>query len=164
MITFTPTITSTPLTKGLCPIDLSKPEVYIFAGYSPTHMGLDIAGPYGTPHISPDECAVDELYIGEAGNHGMLLICPRMNALYGIRKVGIGHLDFAYDDYNTLKWYGVPISTFFENEKPKKGFIMTEPTLHGVVNRGEDLRIFMACTGNCGLVHSHIGIWTIVAN
>jgi hypothetical protein len=84
-------------------------------------MGLDIAGPYGTPHISPDECAVDELYIGEAGNHGMLIICPKMNALYGIRKVGIGHLDFAYDDYNTLKWYGVSISTFFENEKPKKG-------------------------------------------
>lgn len=161
-ITVTRTITPTPLTKALCPVDLSTKDVYISAFWGPSHMGIDIAGPYGTKHMSPDDCYFDEIFIDQEGNQGILLICPRLKKLYGIEKIELGHVDFSYENYDSLNWYGIPIETFFENNIPKKGLIIAKPTLHSSVKRGDDLHIYMACTGNCGFTHTHITVWTMI--
>jgi len=152
-----------PTPQGLCPIDMSLPGVYLHAGYSESHHGLDIAGPYGTPHRSPDSCTIDELYIGSNGGHGALLICPDLNASFGIRKIGLGHVDFSYNDDDTLQWYGIPTETFFNADgSPKTNVLGVVPTQNGNSSRGQDLHLYMACTGDCGLVHTHIGAWTWV--
>lgn len=147
----------------MCPVDLSLPEVYLFAGYSESHHGLDIAGPYGTPHRSPENCRVDELYIDNSGGHGILLVCPSLNERFGIRKVGLGHFDFSYNDYETLRWYGIPVETFFNSDgSPKNGLLAAVPTRNRNVSTGQDLHVYMACTGNCAIVHTHISVWTWV--
>jgi hypothetical protein len=138
---------------------MSLPEVYIFAGWSgETHYGIDIAGPHGTPHRSPDNCTVSSLYLQEDGGQGMLLRCPRLPP----DKVSLHHGDFSINDYETLRWYGIPIDTFFhEDGAPKLGFFSTEPAKNKAAARGADLHFYMACTGHCGLVHTHVGsfIW-----
>ena len=157
--TDTPTPNATP-GLGLCPIDMTLPGVYIFQGYVPgQHHGLDIAGPIGIPHRSPGNCRIDELFIGYDGANGILLICSDIP----VSKIGLGHLDFTLNDYDTLRWYGVPLYTFYnEDGSPKYGVLGVVPLQHRSVRRGEDLHVYMGNTGHSGLPHTHIGVWTII--
>jgi len=149
---------------GLCPIDMSLPGVYLFERWIPgVHYGIDIAGPYGTPHRSPDYCEVYELFVDDYGGHGIKLRCPNLdidNLNLGWGHINMGHGDFSYNDYDTLRWYGIPVETFFNSDgSPKIGVKGIRPTQNSQVARGDDLHFYMACTGNCGLVHTHINLY-----
>lgn len=147
---------------ALCPVDLSLPDVYIFEFYIPKkHAGLDIAGPYGTPHVSPGKCIVDSLYIQDDGGQGILLRCSNVNAV----KVGLHHVDFSYNNFETLAWFGIPKNTLFdENNEPILNTMNILPSKNGTLYMGENLHLYMASTGRSGLVHTHVGIWTLIDN
>lgn len=163
--TDTPSPTQTPIPgMGLCPIDMSLPGVYLFARWIPgVHHGIDIIGPYGTPHRAPDYCEVYALYIGDNGDHGVKFKCPQLdidNLNLGWGHISLGHGDFSYNDHDTLRWYGIPIDTFFESDgSPKTGVTAINPTKNRDLSPGDDLHFYMACTGNCGLVHTHVSLY-----
>jgi hypothetical protein len=159
--TKTPRPTATP-SSGLCPIDMSLPGVYILAESSSSHEGLDIGGPYGTLHQSPDNCNVIELYTGlgqQTGQQGIILQCPGLSYL-GVYRITLGHVDFSYNEYDTLKFYGIPKSRFFNQDGSViPGQLGVMPNTNRYMERGENLHIYLACTGFCYNNHTHITIW-----
>jgi hypothetical protein len=143
---------------GLCPIKMSTPGIRIGNPYSSSHYGLDNAGPYGVPHFSPGDCEIDELYVGSDGGNGMLLKCSDIP----LAKIEIHHVDFRYNNYETLAWYGIPIDTFFNADGTfKLNILGIKPTQHISLIRGEDLHLYMGTTGaNSAGIHTHITAWT----
>lgn len=144
---------------GLCPIDMSAPGIWISNLYSSNHhLGLDIAGPFGEPHFSPGNCNVIEFYVGDDEGNGMLLECSDIP----LDKITLHHIDFRYNNYETLVWYGIPIETFFKSDGSfKLGVLGVKPNENETLIRGENLHIYMGTTGyNSARIHTHITAWT----
>ena len=164
----TETATSAPVSKGLCPIDMSLPDVAVCQEYHASHDGLDICGLYGTVHRSPADCRVEYLYANAEGGQGMLLWCAELQAKFGIDLVQLAHADLAHDDYETLRWYGVPKSAFFGetgNPLPVTGLDrQVPPAQNQTVIRGGDLHLYMGSTGRSSGPHVHIGLLTRVGD
>jgi hypothetical protein len=157
----TATAISSPTPKlGLCPIDLEQQNVYFFAPYGLTHSGIDIAGERGTPHISPGDCNILYFYIQNDNGQGVMLRCSNLPEL---DRISLHHIDLAWNGYETLKWYRIPIEALFDPQgKPIKetNYI---PTRNSSVSWGEPLYIFMGNSGST-LIHTHIGAWTLENN
>ena len=141
---------------ALCPIDLSTPGVWITTPPA-DHIGVDIACPYGVPHFSPGNCRVDELYISSDGGNGILMICADI----AVAKVSLHHVDFRYNNYETLAWYGIPVDTFFNSDgTPIYGVLGVQPTNHNSFVIGENIHLYMGTTGeNSARIHTHMSTW-----
>ncbi len=159
----TPTATVTPIPnveQGLCPVNMDDYGVRYFNSFRTErtsegvpHNGIDISGPEGYELKSPHYCMIDYLFIGRNGAHGICLYCPGLKTKY----ILFGHMDFTYNDFETLKWYGIPNYSFHFREKegggklaiPTKNLEYTEP--------GEFIHVYMSDTGsNVVIVHVHI--------
>ncbi len=152
----TPTSTKTPIPTqevGICPIKVTKKQKASLAGhFSEYHKGIDIGGGYGTEHRSPHYCEVVTIGIERTRAHIANLHCPGLPSPY----IHIGHIDLSFNDYDTLKWYGIPIRVFFFSDgRPKTGTYV-KPEQNQWHNPGDDLKIYMGNTGYSSGVHSHI--------
>ena len=149
---------------GVCPVDLIKNQIYISMPYvEGTHYGIDIKGPTGTHIKSPDVCTVVDLYIDTNGENGFHLECNNLP----VDRISLGHGNFSLNNYDTLEWYGIPISTLFNaNGTPKIGSspIGATPSKNISTYPNQDLHLYMGCTGACVFPHLHITFWTLINN
>jgi hypothetical protein len=166
-VTLQPTLTPTSW-NSTCPVDMSIDGVYIYAGYGPDprggpdHLGFDIAGPKGTPIKSPYSCHVKEVFIGIDGANVLWLICAGIEGF-----LDFGHMDFRLNDYDALKWWGIPIDTFYNPDgtvKPMPAgetLISAHPVKNDSYLQGEPLHVYMASTGHSGLNHLNVSWWIL---
>lgn len=170
-----PTLTNTPsptrtasftpsptFALGTCPLDLSHDGVYYLAGVSSEHVGVDIIGPHGEPIVSPGNCTVIGLFIDWKNNHGIHLECNDY-PLSQVDRIGIAHIDLAWNDYQTLKQYGISIDTFFKYDgSPKIGVENVRPRQNTQFTRGEGPIAFNGNSGDHPMpYHIHIDFWEI---
>ena len=145
---------------GLCPVDMSDYGVRYYNSFRTEstnkgvpHDGIDISGPEGYKLKSPHYCKVYRLEIGKGrGAQVISFYCPGLISEY----VSFGHVDFSYNDYETLKWYGIPLSSF--NLKGiQRGFLENPTKNLEFMEPGEFTHAYMSNTGSGrGIVHVHI--------
>jgi hypothetical protein len=159
-ITKTPENTATPYpSKGTCPLNLSQEGVYFFAGYdSNNHLGIDIAAPEGTQHISPGDCEILYFYIQDDGGQGVQLRCANLPS---VDRITLHHIDLSQHDFETLDYYGILKSDVFNDDGSVKTVEFGFNIPNSYTNWGENLHIYSGNTGKSGLPHTHITIWTL---
>jgi hypothetical protein len=155
-----PTSTAYP-PKGACPLDLSSENINIFALYKgPDHPGLDIAAPMGTSHISPGDCTVLYFYVEDNGGQGAQLRCANLPS---VDRISLHHIDLSYNDFETLRYYGIPVDEVFNDDGTiKKGeFSFGYDLPNAFTSWGNDLHIYSGNSGS-SLPHTHINVWILI--
>jgi len=133
-----------------CPVDMSKG--YIYQKYSNQHQALDIGAAYGTHLFAPSKCQILRLLISSTtGGHALHMRC---NNLPGV--INLGHVDLSFNEYDTLSWYGIPKKTFFNEDGSVNKGVSVVPLINSTVYSGQDLHLYLACTGRCSRPHVHI--------
>jgi hypothetical protein len=87
----------------------------------------------------------------------MLIKCKDMP----VAKIALHHVDFKYNNFETLAWYGISKDTFFNSDGTYKlNTLGIKPTKNLSLVRGENLHIYMGTTGaNSARIHTHISTW-----
>ena len=162
--TDTQTLSATPQ-FGLCPLDMSHQDIEYLAGFSAEHPGIDVVGPPGEPIISPGNCEVNGLFIDHHKTQGIHLVCNDY-PLNQVDRLTIGHIDLTWNDFETLKQYGISIDTFFDDEgQPKIGVENIPPRKNFQFRRGQGTIAFNGNTGDHVMpFHIHIDVWKITNN
>ncbi|OGO29998.1 MAG: hypothetical protein A2Z16_01725 [Chloroflexi bacterium RBG_16_54_18] len=154
--------------KGLCPVDMETPGVY-FAfefGHIKTngerHKGIEIGGKQYTLHKAPDNGTGIRLGFDD---HGGLFFQFTMETG---KWIFLDHLDFSYNDYATLRFFGIDPSLFYDSDGKLKTNVRDENWI-AVKNvelfTGQILPLYMSCTGNPqGFVHTHVAIYPQLEN
>jgi len=162
-----PTLSATAVPSpgyALCPVDLSLPGTGYRGGYAetPEHLGVDILADHGTELRSPGECRVISLFIDSRGTQGIHLSCSQDPILRTLPRISLGHVDLAWNNYAILEQYGIPVSTFFNDDgTPKKGAENVPPTRNSLFHRGAVPLAFVGNTGDHPMpYHVHLDFWS----
>lgn len=146
-------------TPGICPVDRSNKATYISLGFRQRmsgkrlHEGLDINGPSGTHLFAPGKCNLTYLLVASDGGMALHMRCAGMPG-----ELNLGHVDLSLNNYDTLHWYGIPVSEFYDEGGAAIRGAAVKLENHAVVYPGQDLHLYMGCTGTCSGTHVHIYI------
>lgn len=154
-----PTMTTSAF--GLCPVDMSMKDTRITTAYDEYGYNYDLWAPHGTPIKSPGECSVISLYIDSRGTQGLHISCSDY-PLRLARRISFGHIDLAWNDYETIRMYGIPVDTFFDTSgKPKLGVENVPPVKNMRFHRGNAPVAYVGNTGDHPMpYHVHITVWS----
>jgi hypothetical protein len=150
---------------GVCPIDMFIKDAKITTAYDEYGFNYDLWAPHGTPIKSPGECNVISLFIDSSGTQGLHISCSDY-PLNLAQRISYAHIDLAWNDYEILKIYGIPVDTFFDTDgKPKLGVENVPPVNNSRFHRGDSPVAYVGNTGDHQMpYHLHIDVWSIMDN
>ena len=151
--------------KGLCPVDISARGVSLTSRFGvlyksgpfkgKTHEGIDIAGKHGTMHIVPENGS--SIILGRDNIGGLKFYYSMENG----RILFMTHFDFSFNNYATLRFFGLDPSLFYDSDGNLKNQRNKEwkATQNTQIWQGQILPLYMGMTGEGNyFVHTHIGI------